>query len=177
MSININNKAKIGTGLGLGLIAMASAFIIDNNLEGLEYTVYKDIVGIDTVCYGATNNIDKNKVYTLEECNQLLQKDLDIGNKIIDKNVPNADEFIPKQTKVAFISFAFNVGPGRKGVKDGFATLKSGNKSTMLKKLLSGDIEGACYELPYWNHAGGKYNRGVMNRRIKELRQCLEGLK
>ena len=56
----------------------------------------------------------------------------------------------------ALVSFAFNLGP---------ANLKS---STLLRKVNSGDFNGAAEEFPKWNHAGGQVLAGLTARRNAE---------
>ncbi|MEN4520292.1 glycoside hydrolase family protein [Pantoea agglomerans] len=47
------------------------------------------------------------------------------------------------------------------------------SKSTLLKRLNSGDVDGACEELRRWIYAGGQKWRGLMNRRDMERTMCL----
>lgn len=47
------------------------------------------------------------------------------------------------------------------------------SKSTLLKKLNSGDQVGACEELRCWVYAGGMKWKGLMNRRDMERSLCL----
>ena len=56
----------------------------------------------------------------------------------------------------ALVSFAFNLGP---------ANLKS---STLLRKVNSGDVNGAADEFLKWNHAGGQVLAGLTARRNAE---------
>ncbi len=56
----------------------------------------------------------------------------------------------------ALVSFAFNLGP---------ANLKS---STLLRKVNSGDVNGAADEFLKWNHAGGQGPAGLTARRNAE---------
>ena len=80
-----------------------------------------------------------------------------------DNLVPNEDK-IPVATKIAFVSWIYNVGEG------------NARKSTLVKKVIAGDFIGACDELLKWNKAGGKVVKGLANRRIDERELCLWGL-
>ena len=71
---------------------------------------------------------------------------------------------IPVKAKIAFVSWAYNVGTG------------AACRSTLVRKANAGDIAGACDELPRWNKAGGRVIRGLTNRRLSERKLCLEGL-
>ncbi|MFX7674812.1 glycoside hydrolase family protein, partial [Acinetobacter baumannii] len=77
-----------------------------------------------------------------------LQADLDTAAAVVDRAV--TVELTDAQ-RGALLSFVFNVGAGRKAKgkdagKDGFVTLKSGQPSTMLRKLNVGDAAGAAAE-------------------------------
>lgn len=63
----------------------------------------------------------------------------------------------------AFVSLAYNIGPGA------FCG------STLAKKLNAGDYAGACTEILRWNKAGGRVLSGLVKRRAAEYRQCMGG--
>lgn len=143
--------------------------------EGVSYVAYRDPVGIPTACFGHTAGVKMGQRFTEEECKGLLIEDLNAANAILDRavKVPLADE-----QRIPFLSFIYNVGPGKRGVKDGFVVLKNGNPSTMLRKLNAGDYRGACEEFPKWGGAkiaGIKVTLpGLVTRRAKERQLCLE---
>lgn len=94
-----------------------------------------------------------------------------------DADVAEAAHIVDRAVKVpltehqrdALISFVFNVGPGRKGVKDGFVTLGSGRPSTLLRELNAGNLEAVPVELAKWVKSKGKRNPGLVNRRAAEI--------
>lgn len=61
----------------------------------------------------------------------------------------------------ALVSLVYNIGA---------TAFKS---STLLRKLNSGDIEGAADEFMKWVHAGGKRMQGLVNRREAEREMFL----
>ncbi|HZZ04621.1 lysozyme [Paraburkholderia sp.] len=65
-------------------------------------------------------------------------------------------------------SFVFNIGPGKKGVKDGLVELRAGGPSTMLKMLRARDYAGAAEQFLLWNKANGKPMAGLTRRRTAE---------
>lgn len=65
----------------------------------------------------------------------------------------------------ALVSFAFNVGPGARGVKDGFQYLASGNPPTLRRRLNAGDYVGAAAEFPKWA------NPPLLGLRIRRARE------
>jgi lysozyme len=56
----------------------------------------------------------------------------------------------------ALVSLAYNIGTG------------AFSKSTLVKKLNTGDIRGAADQFDVWVNAGGKRMQGLVNRRTKE---------
>lgn len=126
--------------------------------EGVKYTPYNDIAGVLTVCYGHTGkDIQEDKKYTKTECLNLLHDDLMKVRRAVD---PMIKVPIDDNTRAAIYSFVYNVGPG------------AFSRSTMLRKLNTGDIAGACDEMKRWTFAGGKQWRGLINRRDTENAVC-----
>ena len=124
--------------------------------EGLRLTTYKDAVGIPTIGYGHVENPippGGTRTITAEDAEQSLREDLqrfehDVNNMLTVEVTQNQFD--------ALVSFAFNLGP---------ANLKS---STLLRKVNSGDFNGAAEEFPKWNHAGGQVLAGLTARRNAE---------
>ena len=102
----------------------------------------------------------------------LLQRDASEAERIVRRCAPvpmHQHEFD------AFVSLAYNVGPGKAGVKDGFCELKRGGPSTIVRLLLAGDYVGACHAILGWDKFQGKPLRGLTLRRQRESLQCLGG--
>ncbi|WP_321883561.1 lysozyme [Burkholderia cepacia] len=68
----------------------------------------------------------------------------------------------------ALVSFVFNVGTGKPGVKDGLVYLRSGGPSTLLRMLRAKNYAGAADQFPLWNKANGKPMAGLTRRRLAE---------
>ena len=77
----------------------------------------------------------------------------------------------------AYVSLAYNIGPGKDGVADGFCWLKRGGPSTLVRRLNAGDYEGACRSILEWDKFGNppKPLRGLTVRRQQEYQQCMGG--
>ncbi|WP_277850053.1 lysozyme [Moellerella wisconsensis] len=151
---------KIAVAIGSGVIGLSVAMI--SLFEGVEHKPYKDVVGVTTVCYGHTgSDIVYGKTYTEEECLALLEKDLSKVRNGID---PLIKVDISDETRAALYSFTYNFGVG------------AFSRSTLLKKLNAGDIDGACNELNRWIYAGGKQWKGLITRREIEKAVCLGSL-
>ncbi|BET63260.1 lysozyme [Yersinia pseudotuberculosis] len=145
-----------------GALAIAVALLGGHDgVEGREYIPYRDVAGVMTICDGHTGkDIIPSKKYSDAECDALLQKDLAPVQRTVDAAVKVP---LSKYQKAALYSFTYNIGQG------------AFTKSTLLKKLNTGDIKGACDELRRWTYAGGKPWKGLQNRREIERELCLAG--
>jgi len=88
----------------------------------------------------------------------LLQRDASEAERIVRRCAP-----VPMHQREfdAFVSLAYNVGPGKAGVKDGFCELKRGGPSTIVRRLRAGDYKGACDAILSWDRFQGKPLRGA----------------
>lgn len=145
--------------------ALATAIAIP--AEGLRQVAYYDPPGILTVCYGTTKDVIKGKVYSLDECKDLLTRDMLNAVQEVDACVPNA----PANVLAAFSDAAYNIG-GKIACDT--------TKSTAARKLAAQDWQGACNELPKWDKAriAGQLIAlpGLTKRREAERQLCLRGL-
>lgn len=145
--------------------------------EGRSLMAYLDPVGIPTICEGWTQGVKLGDSATHAQCDQLTILGLAEAERVFDRAIPEqVRASISDKTKAAFLSFIYNVGPGKPGVKDGFVWLKSGRTSTMLRLLREGDTAKACKQLPSWASAAGKRLRGLALRRAAEQKLCESGL-
>lgn len=154
----MSNKALIAK---IGAAAAALAVSTVAFYEGKVNRTYVDPVGVLTSCYGHTGTeLRKGQTFTDEQCLAQLQTDLVKHAAALECiNWPLTDG-----QKVAFLSFAFNVGNGA------FCG------STLARKANAGDMPGACAELSRWTYAGGKQLPGLIERRATERQLCEAGL-
>ena len=143
----------------IGALALSAAALVSIAVsEDFRGTAYQDIVGIWTVGFGTTEGVKKGD--TVDPVKALQRKLVDIQKfeGAIKKcvTVPLAQNEYD-----AYLSLAYNIGPGA------FCG------STLVRKLNSGDYEGACREVLRWNRAGGKEVRGLTLRREREYKQCI----
>lgn len=75
----------------------------------------------------------------------------------------------------ALVSFLYNVGPGKRGVKSGLFTLFNGQPSTLARKVLARDYADAANQFLKWIYAGGVALRGLDLRRHAERQLFLTG--
>ena len=139
--------------------ALATALAIP--AEGLRQKAYYDPPGILTVCYGHTGGVVKGKVYSLAECDQFLTDDMRKAISAVEKCHAN----LPANVLAAFGDAVYNIGPS------------VACNSTASRLLASGDIDGACKQLPRWSYAKvSGFNvqlPGLVKRRNAEMKLCL----
>ena len=160
--MKFNQKiAKHLSGIGLSAALVLAGAGTVSYYEGASNKAYLDPVGIWTICYGETKGVNKGDYKTDEECLDSLAEELTEHHK---KMVMYIKTPISQKEEAAYLSFTYNVGVG------------AFSKSTLLKKLNSGDRVGACNQLLRWDKAGGKKLKGLTLRRQSENKLCLEGV-
>ena len=126
------------------------------SFEGLRLEAYPDpATGGDpwTIGYGHTGEVTPGMVITEAEAEQLLRQDIVQFEMCVNRllQVP-----VTQGQFDALVSFAFNLG---------CANLR---KSTLMRKLNSGDAGGAAAEFAVWNRAAGRIMAGLSRRRAAE---------
>jgi lysozyme len=102
-----------------------------------------------------------NRVFTMDEVDAILAKDLERFERGVLKYCPTAGS--NQGWLDSLVSFSFNVGLG---------TLQ---RSTLRQKHNRGDYAGAADELLKYSFAGGKVLKGLLNRRKDERALYLGG--
>lgn len=110
-----------------------------------------------TIGYGSTGpNINKDTVWTKEQAEASLAEHVNYFCTGVLKLCPN---LINHPNKLAAVlSFAYNVGLGNLRI------------STLRKRVLAEDWEGAQTEIVKWNKAAGRVLRGLTRRREAEAK-------
>lgn len=127
--------------------------------EGFRAETYFDSVGVATIGYGTTaragvgiNPIPGMKI-TRREAEKYLRRGLE---KFADEIRPSITAPINDNEFSAFLSLAYNIGPG------------AFKRSTALGRFNMGNKRGAAEALTWFNKAGGRTMRGLVNRRAEE---------
>ena len=126
--------------------------------EGCRLTPYRDIAGVWTVGYGHTATAASLAAtgITLSqgEATELLRRDLRTTEAAV--NAATEDVELSQSQFDALVSLTFNIG------------VTAFRESTLLKRLLSGDVAGAAAEFGRWVIAGKKVVPGLVARRKAE---------
>ena len=123
--------------------------------EGLKLEAYYCPAGVLTVGYGHTGkDVKLYQKISAEQAEKLLDADLRKFEYGVSEalRVPVSDNQF-----AALVSFAFNLGLGAL------------RKSTLLKKLNSGDYDAVPVELKKWVNVGGAPSLGLIRRRKAEI--------
>lgn len=126
--------------------------------EGKRLVAYDDGVGVWTIGFGTIkypsgNRVKKGDTCTLEQAKEYMRHDLMEFEHTVNSSVKvplNQNQFD------ALVSLAYNIGS---------SAFKS---STLVKKLNTGDYQGAADQFNVWINAGGKRMQGLVNRRDRE---------
>lgn len=150
------------------IAAAALATTIATAREGIKFTPYFDPPGIITVCRGHTGpDVIKGKRYSLQECDAFMTEDMRKAVEAVERCRPG----LPVEVLAAFSDAAFNIGP---------AIACDEKKSTAARMLKSGDLRGACNQLPRWDKASvGSVMvalPGLTARREEDRQLCLKGV-
>lgn len=133
--------------------------------EGFRASAYQDPVGIWTIGYGTTAaagvGIDPKPgmSITREEAELYLRRGLE---KFARQIGPHIRSEINENEFGAFLSLAYNIGPGA------FAT------STALRRFNAGDKAGAAQAMTWYRNADGRVLPGLVRRRDAEVALFLQ---
>lgn len=125
--------------------------------EGCRLEAYKDAVGVLTIGYGHTGDIKKSQKITEEEAEELLKKDVEKFETLVNLLILNKYKFNQNEFD-ALVSFTYNLGGGNL------------QKLTANGKRNKGQIADA---IPLYNKAGGKVLSGLTKRRKEEQKLFL----
>lgn len=126
--------------------------------EGCRLKAYQDSAGVWTIGYGWTQPVDGRKIGPGMVIDQATaERLLKCGLVQYEQGVNQLVKVIINQGQFdALVSFSYNLG------------LRSLSTSTLLRKLNSGDKQGAADEFGKWVNAGGVRLNGLVKRREAE---------
>ena len=121
--------------------------------ESLRLSAYLDAVGVPTIGYGRTADVQMGDTCTAEQAEKWLRDEVDETWHAIDQFIRQT---LAQHEMDAVVSLTYNVGVG------------AISKSTLLSRLNNGDFGSAADEFLRWNRAGGKVLAGLTKRRKAE---------
>jgi lysozyme len=129
--------------------------------EGKRLKAYKDSVGIWTIGIGHTSAagppaVTPTLVITDAQCDEIFARDLVKYETAVNGALTRP---VSQTSFDALVSLCYNIGPG------GFT------KSTVVKRINAGDMNGAAEAFLMWNKPPE-----IMGRRQSERKQFLSGL-
>lgn len=149
----MKNRIKIGA-----ISLSAAALLAIATHEGYYEKAYQDIVGVWTIGFGSTDSVKAgDKTDPVKALRRAVAELEQMEGQV--KTCVKVD--LTQYEYDAYLSLSYNIGTGA------FC------RSTLVKKLNSGDYEGACKEILRWNRAGGQEVRGLTNRRQAEYKKCM----
>lgn len=150
--------------VAIGSLALAASTLVGIAMsEGWEPVAKPPVAGdVPTVGFGSTRNQDGTAVrngqaVTPDRALVMLLADAGEAERAVKRCAPvpmHSHEFS------AFVSLTYNIG------ESAFC------RSTLVRKLLAGDYEGACKEILRWDFFQGTRLRGLTLRREREYREC-----
>ena len=127
--------------------------------EGYRENAYTPVAGdVPTIGFGTTSGVRLGDRTTPEKALNVALKDIQKFEGALKECVTVPLE---QHEYDAYISLSYNIG------SNAFC------KSTLVRKLNTGDYEGACKEILRWDQFNGKPLAGLTKRRQEEHKKCL----
>ena len=123
------------------------------HFEGFRDKAYRDSGGVWTIGYGSTKGVHAGQRITRDQAAIRLADDVAKAEADVSLlvNVP-----LTQGQFDALVSFVYNLGAGALA------------RSTLIRRLNSGDYSGAADEFMKWVKAGGRRLQGLVRRRAAE---------
>ncbi|MDN5850655.1 MAG: lysozyme, partial [Nitrococcus sp.] len=121
-----------------------AAYDLIREFEGLRLHAYTDAVGVWTIGYGHTANVEPGSVIDSSEADALLRMDVREAEESIADHVPEGViQSLPQACYDALVSFIFNVGT-QAFVRPG------GGKTDFIRALLGSDRAEVARQMQRW---------------------------
>ena len=127
--------------------------------EGYRESAYTPVAGdVPTIGFGTTSGVKLGDRTTPEKALNVALRDVQKFEGALKECVTVPLE---QHEYDAYISLSYNIG------SNAFC------KSTLVRKLNTGDYEGACNQILRWDQFNGKPLAGLTKRRQEEHKKCL----
>lgn len=153
---NSTSRLKQGTAAGMVLVATITGF------EGVRLKAYPDPATGGkpwTICMGQTAGVHPGMVKTLADCKADLYATIP---KYAAPIANCAKVPLPDKRFIAFVSLAWNIGPGKACA------------SKAMQLINQGKVREGCDAFMKYVYAAGVRFPGLVSRRTKERAMCLE---
>lgn len=153
-----------GTAAMAAMVAIAAPFLAV--WEGKANQPYFDIVGVKTVCYGETENVESRR-YSDAECAAMLRSRIPDYAGPVARLSPGIED--SPYEWAAHTSLAYNIG------------VTAYSRSSIVSEFNRGNRVEACRRIRLYDKAGGRTVRGLQFRRqgegarLGEYELCLVG--
>lgn len=147
-----------------GLVLSAGGLIGIASHEGYREAAYIPVPGdVPTIGFGSTTNKDGSEVALGQRTNPVAAlKRLDEHIEVFEEAVKRCAPVPMHQYEFdAYVSLTYNIGG------------KAFCNSTLAKKLIAYDYEGACKEILKWDKFKGNPLPGLTKRRMEEYNACI----
>ena len=134
--------------------AIDQAASLIKQYEGCRLKAYKCPADVWTIGYGHTKGVKEGDVWTQEQCETTLRKDIPIYMSAVLQNCPTLSDY-PNRL-AACTSLTYNIGSGN------FASF------SVARHVRHGDIQKAADAFRMWKYASGKILPGLVKRREAE---------
>lgn len=125
-----------------------------------KFELTKEFLKLDpepvTIGFGETGGIKLGTVWSLEQAEEALSRQVTTRALDVLKSAPNLLKHSPEKL-AACISLQFNIGS------------TAFKNSTVAKKIAQEDMQAAAAAFKLWNQAQGKVMQGLINRRQSEV--------
>ena len=121
--------------------------------EGCETSAYQDSVGVWTIGFGHTKDVEEGQTCSIEDAESMLADEMDEYEGYINDMV-RVD--LQQHEFDSLVAWVYNLGPTNLG------------ESTMLKVLNGGQFDRVPNEMNRWTRAGGEILEGLVRRRQAE---------
>lgn len=127
------------------------------SFEKMALKSYKDEGGKWTIGWGHTGLfVGSNQTCTPEQAEQWFLEDTAHTVKEVNESVVTAKTVVTQNQFDALVAFGYNIGDTAE------------RYSTLIKKLVAGDVTGAATEFPKWTKVKGVTSLGLVRRRAAE---------
>lgn len=173
----MNKNLKAGA---FSAAMIASIVGIGYTYEGLVKKPYLDPALVETVCFGYTENSNlgikiEDKVYTTQECTDLLIKEFELLDKQLNKHLKVE---VSDTRRLGLLDFAYNKGFNKLLTNGIIKDINEGNVQQGCSKMLKFVYAGSCKQGERWceQTPSGKWKlklNGLVKRADHQYKMCL----